>query len=62
MGKRNKPQTKSAKPASGQSAGTFRVAEIRPTQAPAKQPTLLAVSLVLFALWFAFLLVTAVFG
>lgn len=29
---------------------------------PAKQPTLLAVSLVLFALWFVFLLVTALFG
>ncbi len=30
--------------------------------APAKQPTLLAVSIALFALWFVFLLVTAIFG
>jgi hypothetical protein len=29
---------------------------------PAKQPTLLAVSIVLFALWFVFLLVTAILG
>ena len=29
---------------------------------PAKQPTLLAVSIVLFALWFMFLLVTAILG
>ena len=29
---------------------------------PSKQPTLLAVSILLFALWFVFLLVTAVFG
>jgi len=32
------------------------------THAPAKQPTLLAVSLILFALWFVFLFITAVFG
>jgi len=31
-------------------------------QTPAKHPTLLAVSLSLFALWFVFLLVTALFG
>jgi hypothetical protein len=30
--------------------------------APVKQPTLLAVSIVLFGLWFVFLLVTALFG
>ena len=29
---------------------------------PAKQPTLLAASIILFALWFVFLLVTALFG
>ena len=29
---------------------------------PSKQPTLLAVSIILFALWFVFLLVTALFG
>ena len=29
---------------------------------PTKQPTLLAVSIVLFALWFVFLLVTAILG
>jgi hypothetical protein len=29
---------------------------------PAKQPTLLAVSVILFALWFVFLLATALFG
>jgi hypothetical protein len=31
-------------------------------QGPAKEPTLLAVSIILFALWFVFLFVTAVFG
>jgi hypothetical protein len=35
------------------------VAVIHP---PAKQPTLLAVSIVLFSLWFVFLLVTAILG
>jgi len=30
--------------------------------APAKEPTLLAVSIILFALWFVFLFITAVFG
>jgi hypothetical protein len=29
---------------------------------PAKQPTLLAASIILFALWFVFLFVTALFG
>jgi hypothetical protein len=29
---------------------------------PAKQPTLLAASIILFALWFVFLLVTALLG
>jgi hypothetical protein len=29
---------------------------------PAKQPTLLAASILLFALWFIFLFVTAIFG
>jgi hypothetical protein len=29
---------------------------------PKKQPVMLAISVVLFALWFVFLLVTAVFG
>jgi len=41
-------------------------ANIQPTiaapHAPAKEPTLLAVSIILFALWFVFLFVTAVFG
>jgi hypothetical protein len=35
---------------------------IEAVHAPAKEPTLLAVSIVLFALWFVFLLVTALFG
>ena len=59
MGKRNKQQAKSAESASGQAAGSSALRQCHP---PAKQPTLLAVSVVLFALWFVFLLVTAVFG
>jgi len=34
----------------------------RPRHAPKKQPFMLAISILLFALWFVFLLVTAVFG
>jgi len=34
----------------------------REAHAPKKRPVMLAVSLVLFVLWFIFLLVTAVFG
>jgi hypothetical protein len=33
-----------------------------PPHPPKKQPVWLAVSVILFALWFVFLLVTAVFG
>ena len=62
MGKRNKPQAKSAEPSSRQTTGEPPVAAIRPVHPPAKQPTLFAVSLILFALWFAFLLMTAVLG
>jgi len=34
----------------------------RQRRLPKKQPVMLAISVVLFALWFVFLLVTAVFG
>lgn len=57
MSKRNKQQV-SAVTHGGNSAETT-AAVIHP---PAKQPTLLAVSISLFALWFVFLLVTAIFG
>lgn len=58
MSKRNKQQpVVPSTPAANASDAT--VAVIHP---PAKQPTLLAVSIALFALWFVFLLVTAIFG
>ena len=57
MSKRNKQQV-AAVTHSG-NAGEATAVVIHP---PAKQPTLLAVSLSLFALWFVFLLVTALFG
>jgi len=59
MGKRNKQPEKMA--ASSKAAGDA-AAITRPSQAPTRQPTLLAVSLLLFALWFVFLLVTALTG
>ncbi|HEY2413142.1 MAG TPA: hypothetical protein VGI40_12910 [Pirellulaceae bacterium] len=56
MSKRNKQQpVDKSQVAPSQQAGIA-------LHAPAKQPTLLAVSIVLFALWFVFLLVTALFG
>jgi hypothetical protein len=56
MSKRNKQQSfEQSQTASPQSSGVA-------VHAPARQPTLLAVSIVLFALWFVFLLVTAIFG
>jgi hypothetical protein len=56
MGKRNKhPEKLAASPAAVSDAAAIP----RHGQAPTKQPTLLAVSLVLFALWFVFLLITA---
>lgn len=61
MGKRSKqsrPVTKSAgkKPTEATEARQSSVIIAHP---PAKSPTLLAVSIVLFAAWFVFLLVTA---
>ena len=56
MGKRNKEQPASKPQVSKSLAAGAGVRE------PTKEPTLLAVSVVLFALWFVFLLVTAVFG
>jgi hypothetical protein len=58
MGKRNKP-TKQNPPV--QSGGKSSIAA-REVAAPTKQPTLLAVSVILFALWFVFLLITATIG
>jgi hypothetical protein len=58
MSKRNKQKTSAA---SDQSLGGSALAT-RHCHPPAKQPTLLAISLTLFALWFAFLLVTALLG
>jgi hypothetical protein len=60
MGKRNK-QRQSTTPSLGHESSTGAL----PGNAghpPAKNPTLLAVSIALFALWFAFLLVTALAG
>jgi hypothetical protein len=59
MGKRNKQSEKVAS-----SPATIGDAAVMPRQnhAPAKQPTLLAVSIILFALWFVFLLITALTG
>jgi hypothetical protein len=69
MAKRNKQQSKAAQ--DGESSGKSALATrqchpsalaTRQCHPPAKQPTLLAVSVILFALWFVFLLVTALFG
>jgi hypothetical protein len=59
MAKRNKQAEKIA-PESKNAGSAAAIANS--SQAPARQPTLLAVSLVLFALWFVFLLVTALTG
>jgi hypothetical protein len=59
MGKRNKQSEKVA--ASAAAVGNAAVVPHQ-SHAPAKQPTLLAVSLILFALWFVFLLITALTG
>jgi hypothetical protein len=59
MGKRNKHSEKmTASPAAAGDAAVIP----RQGHAPAKQPTLLAVSIILFALWFIFLLITALTG
>jgi hypothetical protein len=49
-------------PAQPQHAVPRIVAAEKAIQPPAKNPTLLTVSILLFALWFAFLLVTALVG
>jgi hypothetical protein len=63
MSKRNKqqapPVTHGSNTGDPTQAARAYPAAIHP---PAKQPTLLAVSIALFALWFMFLLVTAIFG
>jgi hypothetical protein len=56
MGKRNKQSEKVAASAAG--VGNTAIIPHQ-NHAPTKQPTLLAVSLILFALWFVFLLITA---
>jgi hypothetical protein len=56
MSKKSKePSVKKLRPVLGQSNAAT-------AHAPAKEPTLLAASIVLFALWFVFLLITAIFG
>ena len=66
MGKRNKktikPLASGAAAAAGGNLGGNASLATRGVQPPAKNPTLLGVSLILFALWFVFLLVTALFG
>ncbi len=60
MGKRDKKGSKGRETAvesSSQSSTTTHQ-----PHPPKKQPVMLAISIVLFALWFVFLLVTAVFG
>jgi len=59
MGKRNKQSEKAA--ASPAVAGDAAIVPHH-GHAPARQPTLLAVSIILFALWFVFLLITALTG
>lgn len=64
MSKRSKQQAKTAvtrAAASNPVAGEAKPS-LRERHAPAKRPTLLAVSMILFALWFVFLLVTALTG
>lgn len=64
MSKRNKQRASGpapGKPTGRESALSPSVARAI-THSPAKQPTLLAVSIILFALWFVFLLVTALTG
>jgi len=56
MGRRNKHSAGAA------ARGSSDLPAKHPSQAPVKQPTLLAVSIVLFGLWFMFLLLTALSG
>jgi hypothetical protein len=68
MGKRDKQRTKvAALGTAGQaSSGTQPTSNselaIRQSRLPKKRPVLLTASVILFALWFAFLLVTALRG
>jgi hypothetical protein len=60
MGKRDK---KAAKPRGADGSGATQSAHaIHQPHPPKKQPVILAISIVLFALWFVFLLVTALIG
>ncbi len=60
MAKREKKQAKKARhePA----APNESIETSRQDHAPKKQPVMLAISVVLFALWFVFLLMTAMWG
>ena len=60
MSKQSKQKTASIRPISASERSNVGPHAVVHT--PVKQPTLLAVSIVLFALWFVFLLVTAIFG
>jgi hypothetical protein len=64
MGKRNKTRSNSA--IATKTALAVQAAPAAPAgltaHPPAKNPTLLAVSIALFALWFVFLLITALAG
>ena len=60
VGKRDKKAVKTAN-ANGTPEGDSALATHQ-CHPPKKQPVLLALGVVLFALWFVFLLVTAVFG
>jgi hypothetical protein len=67
MAKRNKRQSLSGPSRTHSAAGSAPQAPAvnawqDAVHPPAKNPTLLAVSIALFALWFAFLLVTALWG
>jgi hypothetical protein len=66
VGKRHKQPLKPAAGA-GSASSSMMPRELAPVgrgavHPPAKHPTLLAVSIALFALWFLFLLVTALLG
>ena len=63
MAKRTKPKSETATRESTERAIVSpTVSSTAAVAAPAKQPSLLAVSVILFALWFVFLLVTAMVG
>jgi hypothetical protein len=62
MAKRSKPASQVATLEERSANSPSQSAESSAISSPQKRPTLLAISVVLFALWFTFLLVTALTG